>query len=440
MRSIRRVGALAVAGVLLTAVATGSAGADTPASYTGSASGYALRLSGLGQTFTAGGSEAKAASDGTGSATGTGDSLVSENVVTATNPPGETKPEACATSLPPAPLDAVLALGLACGSASATGTGLTSTATATGKVAGLDVNVQNVISQLPIPLDPATGAVSTVLTEACAGVTGTPLEPLCAVTTTVDGAVISLTSTQTLAAEIGSSTSGVTVNGNAVTSKSEGQAATIKLLPNPVLQGVQLTEPLVTISVAQARAQVLCDLTSGNATPSYDPAIVRVKLAGPIAALVGDQANPLPIVTIPDNPLINGQLEPVLDFEAGEFSVTPGTTVVLFPGLPIQTTIVVGGGSSKVNPDRSASATADGVRIAAAELAPAPLAGGLLLNLAHAEAAGACVAATVTPPPTPVVETPRELPRTGGTPWLPVAGVAALAVAVVTRRAIARSH
>jgi hypothetical protein len=438
MRSIRRVGALAVAGVLLSAVATGTAGADTPASYTGSASGYALRLSGLGETFTAGGSEAKAASDGTGAATGTGDSLVSENVVTATNPPGETKPEACATSLPPAPLDAVLALGLACGSASATGAGLASTSTATGKVAGLDVNVQNVISELPIEI-PVGETVGGVLTEVCTGVTGTPLEPLCAVTATVDGALVSLTSTQTLAAEIGSSTSGVTVNGNAVTSKSEGQAATIKILPNPVLQGVQLSEPLVTISVAQARAQVLCDLTSGNATPSYDPAIVRVKLAGPIAALLGDVANPLPIVTIPANPLINGQLEPVLDFESGEFSVTPGTTVVLFPGLPIQTTIVVGGGSSKVNPDRSASATADGVRIAAAELAPAPLAGGLLLNLAHAEAAGACVAATVTPA-TPVVETPRELPRTGGTPWLPLAGVAALAVAVVTRRAIARSH
>lgn len=437
MGSIRRVGALAVAGVLLSAVATGSAGADTPASYTGSASGYALRLSGLGQTFTAGGSEAKAASDGTGSATGTGDSLVSENVVTATNPPGETKPELCATSLPPAPLDAVLALGLACGSASATGSGLASTATATGKVAGLDVNVQNVISQLPIEI-PVGETVGGVLTEVCTGVTGTPLEPLCAVTATVDGALVSLTSTQTLAAEIGSSTSGVTVNGAAVTSKSEGQAATIKLLPNPVLQGVQLDEPLVTISVAQARAQVLCDLNSGNATPSYDPAIVRVKLAGPISALLGDVANPLPIVTIPDNPLVNGQLEPVLDFESGEFSVTPGTTVVLFPGLPIQTTIVVGGGSSKVNPDGSASASADGVKIHAAELAPAPLEGGLLLNLAHAEAAGACVAATVTPPP--AIETPRELPRTGGTPWLPVAGVAALAVAVVTRRAIARSH
>jgi len=185
---------------------------------------------------------------------------------------------------------------------------------------------------------------------------------------------------------------------------------------------------------------VLCDLSSGNAVPSYDPAIVRVKLSGPIAALLSDVANPLPIVEIPGNPLINGQLEPVLDFENGEFSVTPGTTVVLFPDLPIQTTIVVGGGSSKVNPDRSASATADGVRIAALELAPAPIAGGLLLNLAHAEAAGACVAATVTPPAPPAVETPRELPRTGGAPWLPAAGVAGLALAVLTRRAIARSH
>jgi hypothetical protein len=439
MRSIRRVGALAVAGVLLSAVATGSAGADTPASYTGSASGYALRLSGLGQTFTAGGSEAKAASDGTGSATGTGDSLISENVVTATNPPGETKPEACATSLPPAPLNTVLSLGLACGSASATGTGLASTATATGKIAGLDVNVDTVLQQLPVTT-PIVDGVDGVLDTFCSSLPA-QLQAGCAVTQTVQQVLQSVTSTQTLAAEIGSSTSGVTVSGTTVTSESTGQAAVIKILPVPVLNGVELSEPFATITVSRANAKVLCDLSSGTATPSYDPAIVRVKLSAPLTSLLAQAGieNPLPIVTIPGEPLINGQLEPVLNFQNGEFTVTPGTTVVILPGTPVQTTIVVGGGSSKVNPDGSASATADGVRIAAAELAPAPLTGGLLLNLAHAEAAGACVAATVTPP-TPVVETPRELPRTGSTPWLPLAGVAGLALAVVTRRAIARSH
>ena len=99
--------------------------------------------------------------------------------------------------------------------------------------------------------------------------------------------------------------------------------------------------------------------------------------------------------------------------------MTPGSTVVLFPGLPIQTEIVVGAGATKVNPDKTASATADGVKIHALQLAPAPLAGGLLANLAHAEAAGGCVAAVadVAAPAAPAApEITRELPRTGPAP------------------------
>ena len=438
MRSIRRVGVLAVAGALLTVAATGPAGAQTPASYTGSASGYALRLSGLGQTFTAGGSEAKAASDGTATATGTGDSAISELIVTANA--GETKPEECGAALPPAPLDAVLNLGLACASASATGSGLTTSSTATGKVAGLDVNVQTALSQIPIPTGAITQPVTDALNDLCAALPA-QLQAGCLVTDTVQQVLQSVTATQTLGAEIGSSTSGVTSTGTSVTSESTGQAAVIKVLPFPVLNGVQLSEPFATITISRANAKVVCDLSNGNAVPSFDPAIVRVKLAAPITALL-DQAgieNPLPVVTIPENPLINGELAAVLNFQEGEFTVTPGTTVVLFPGLPIETEIVVGAGSSKVNPDRSATAAADGVKIHAAKNLPAPLAGGLLLNLAHAEAAGACVAA-VAAPPAPPVETPRELPRTGGdTPWLPMAAAAGLAIAIVTRRVTARS-
>ncbi|MBW3614276.1 MAG: LPXTG cell wall anchor domain-containing protein [Actinobacteria bacterium] len=37
-------------------------------------------------------------------------------------------------------------------------------------------------------------------------------------------------------------------------------------------------------------------------------------------------------------------------------------------------------------------------------------------------------------------EIPRSLPRTGGTPWLPIVGVAGLAAAFLGRRAIVRSH
>lgn len=444
MRSIRRVGALAVAGVLLSAVASGSAGAATPAAYTGSASAYALKLAGLGQSLTAGASEATAASTGTAKATGTGDTAVGKTVVTASNPPGETKTEECAAALPPAPLDAILNLGLGCGSAAATGSDLTTTATANGKVAGLDANVATVLSQLPVT-DPLVSGVTGGLDQFCAALPA-QLQVVCTpVGTTVQTVLETIASQQTLSSELGGSTSAVTVSGTNVTSQASSQAATIKILPTPTLNGVPLGDPFATINVAQANAKVVCDLNSGNAVPSFDPAIVRVKLSAPITSLLAQAgiANPLPIITIPGNPLINGQLAPVLNLQNGEFTVTPGTTVVLFPGTPIQTTIKVGSGTAKVNADKSATATADGVSIAAAELAPAPLAGGLLLSLAHAEAAGGCVAATadtVTTTPT-ITETPRELPRTGGnTPWLPIAGVAALAAAVVTRRALVRAN
>jgi LPXTG-motif cell wall-anchored protein len=95
-----------------------------------------------------------------------------------------------------------------------------------------------------------------------------------------------------------------------------------------------------------------------------------------------------------------------------------------------------------VNPDGSATATADGVRIHALRLLPAPLAGGVLANLTHAEAAGACVAATSATAPPAVPEVTRELPRTGGSnmPWIPMAGVAGLALAVIGRRTVLRTR
>src|SRR5687768_8242063 len=97
MRSIRRVGVLAAAGILLTAAATGHAGAQTAASYTGSASGYALKLALGTQNLTAGSSAAKAASDGTGEATGAGvlSPAQASTTATAKNPPGETIAEKC---------------------------------------------------------------------------------------------------------------------------------------------------------------------------------------------------------------------------------------------------------------------------------------------------------------------------------------------------------
>jgi LPXTG-motif cell wall-anchored protein len=98
----------------------------------------------------------------------------------------------------------------------------------------------------------------------------------------------------------------------------------------------------------------------------------------------------------------------------------------------------VAGGTATTNPDGSATATADGVSVQALKGLPG---GGITLQLAHAEAAVNGTKAVVTPPApaTPVAVTPRgELPRTGGTPWLPIAGAVLLGIAVIARRSLRR--
>ena len=462
MRSIRRVGGVAVAGLLLSVLATGGqAGAQTagtPASYTGSATGYALALTLANQGLTAGSSAAKAASTGEAEATGAG--VLGQASTTATAKAGETKPEQCGTSaLPAAITDALsplVTLGLGCGSASATGTGLTTAATANGKVATLDVGVTPITGPLfeALPLDDIVGQVTAGLDELCAALPAPLGSTVCTVNNTVTTVTQSIRSSALVGAEVGSSTSGVSVSGETVTTESTASGAIIRIVPTPTLNGVTLPEALATITVARANAKVVCSTGTGTATPSFDPAIVRVKLGAPLSALLeplGDQATPgLPVslASLPQNPIIGGTTNPALILKDGEISLVPGSTVTLFPGLPIETTIVVGNGSSKVNPDGSATATADGVRIHAlsriGEVA-APLTGGLLANLAHAEAAGACVAATVAtaPPAAPIVpDVTRELPRTGGpdVPWLPLAGAAGLALAVFSRRAVLRTR
>ena len=468
MRSIRRVGGVAIAGLLLSAVATGGTAnaqtAGTPASYTGSATGYALKLALGPQNLTAGSSEAKAVSDGTGSATGAGvisvpvSPVQAATLATVTNPPGGTVAEKCGDDQLNAVETAVqniVKIGLGCGSAAATGSGLATTSTATGKVAELNVNVSPITQAIPITPQ-LTGAVETITTTVggvCAALPASPL-PLPTVcqntSNTIDALVESIVATSLLNGQSGTSTSGVAVSGNTVTTESTASGAIIRVVPTPTLDGIALPEALLTITVARANAKVVCDLGSGTATPSFDPAIVRVKLGAPLAGILPvTVADPIPANTLPAavSAIIGGTIDPKIQYQNGELTITPGSTVTLLPGTPAETEIVVGNGTAKVNPDGSATASADGVKVHALKnigTAIAPLAGGLLVNLAHAETSGACVAATVATPTTTttVPELQRELPRTGGpdTPWLPVAGVAGLALAVISRRAVLRTR
>jgi LPXTG-motif cell wall-anchored protein len=467
MRSIRRAGGVAIAGLLLSAMVSGAAGAQTttttPASYTGSATGYALKLALGPQNLTAGSSEAKAASDGTGAATGAGvisvpaSPVQASTLATIANPPGGTVAEKCGDDQLNAvetALQNIIKLGLGCGSAAATGTGAASVASATGKVAELNLNISPIAQAIPVTPQLVGGVeqITTTVEGVCAALPTTPVLPLPTVcqstTNTLDTLVESIVATSLLNGQAGSSDSGVSATATTVTTESTASGAVIRIVPTPVLDQVTLPEALITITIARANAKVVCDLGNGTATPSFDPAIVRVKLGAPLAGVLPLAiADPIPANTLPANPIITGISDPKIQYQNGELTVTPGSTVTLLPGTPAETEIVVGNGTAKVNPDGSATASADGVKVHALKnigTAVAPLTGGLLVNLAHAEAAGGCVAATsaVAPPAPAVPEVTRELPRTGGNdvPWLPIAGVAGLALAVMSRRAVLRTR
>ena len=90
-------------------------------------------------------------------------------------------------------------------------------------------------------------------------------------------------------------------------------------------------------------------------------------------------------------------------------------------------------------------AVADGVSLhllkGIAASSPTARDGGILLQLAHSEAdvAGA-PAVTVPVTNNPTVAGVQQLPRTGGTPWMPMLGVGVLGLAVLVRRTLLQAR
>ncbi len=114
-----------------------------------------------------------------------------------------------------------------------------------------------------------------------------------------------------------------------------------------------------------------------------------------------------------------------------DIPVAPGETVTILQGTPLESTITVADGSTTKNPDGSVSSVADGVKL---ELLKG-VNGGIVLELAHAEAGAAGSPAVLGS----IIDVP-ELPRTGGTPWIPVAGIGAVGLAVLARRVVLSLH
>src|SRR5437763_394020 len=135
-------------------------------------------------------------------------------------------------------------------------------ASGSGAVATLGVSVNTVLQATPI---------------------GATLAPLLTPITTADptaslGSLIdSVFNSQTLDTTIGGSTSSVTTDATKLTSTSTSAAATIKILPTPIIGGQPSVEPIITITVGQATASAIYDRVAGKSSASVDAALVRIR-------------------------------------------------------------------------------------------------------------------------------------------------------------------
>lgn len=415
MHTIRRLVAVASVTALAAAFAAGPASADNIETFTGTATARGLNISvanPLDNTkvqATLGAASATADSTLKATATGQGEIVppLQETVKTATaNSSAQTVDggSGCATALPVAD---IVNLGLACGSAKASVANQLPVASSEGSIVGLSVDGQTALSNLDAVTTPIGDALSGALDTVCQ-----TLDATCAATTTVQDLVTSVLKTQTLTASVGKSDSSVVTDASKIVSSASASGAQIKLLPLPQVNGLPSTDPVATISVGAATATATYDRAAGKSTAKPDPALVKVTFNTVLTQALG----------------------------LNELTVAPGQDITILKGTPLESRIVVGAGHTDVSADgKTASAVADGVALYLLEPLGASSAtaldGGIRIELAHAEAGIGGVPAVTSPAPVvPKIETPRELPRTGGNPLIPLAGVVVLGAAVLTRR------
>jgi hypothetical protein len=485
--------------------------ADSPEVFFGSAAGKALDLVVLDTEAAFGASQASADSTGAATASGAGALLpgvsvstptkdiatptfVERQVADASKGDPDIKERHCAsqdvTDGLPAEVKALVDVGIVCSAAEARKSGGPS-AKGEASLAEVGLNAQFAIEQLDTVELGDTGAalletICQTIADVDTSAAGDAQEDadnakgeVCAATDTLADVITSVLQTSSvLDATVGKTTSSVTTEAGKVTSTATAAGATVKVLPLPELDALPSTDPLVTVGISQASATAVYDRGTGEATASFDPALVRLTLNPAVA----DQVSQLTGVDVPNEivitseTLLNGVTVPVVEVPTTEESVG-GTTIaapacsddpssVCVPVGPLEVRIRVGNGRVVTNADGSVKAEADGVSVkvtldksmltgpaaAAAADVPEQLAS---LAIAHAEAAVGGQAAKVTTSSVPddngngpgnggdpdLSRTlpPAELPRTGGTPWIPLVGATVLSLAVIGRRVAAKA-
>ncbi|MFL5334616.1 MAG: hypothetical protein ACJ8H8_15835 [Geminicoccaceae bacterium] len=430
MRTLRRIGLLGLAGVVVAGLAAPAAhAADTPEAFSATGTARALHISVLGQDATFGVTDGNVGAPLTAVANAAGQllqpaslskvSLSSDNSTASDPTSGLQK---CAVPALPDPLGTILKTNLACSLAQADITKGAPHAIGTASVASIAVNAQSLlngvlgntplgslklgdtVNQVTDQLQPVLDAIKNATSQ-----TPVPLDP----STTISDLLNSLTTQQTLSLNLGKSTSDLVTSVANTASTSTALGGQLKILPIAALNNT----PLATITIGSSKTSAVYDRVKGAGTASFDPALVTVDLA------------------------------PVLGLPAAltHISVAPGQTITILQGTPLESTITLADGHTTTN-GKSASAVADGVSIqlfkGLSALLPTAGAGTLstaaadpsaavVVELAHAESAVTGTPAVAGPSPAnpnvPTAPEVKALAFTGTSPWLPVGGVALLA-------------
>jgi hypothetical protein len=323
--------------------------------------------------------------------------------------------ETCGLPQLPDPVGSVLDLSVACSTSVASVVDGLKSSAGVGYVSSLGIDASSLLAALPLPdltetLDQVTAPVLEVLQpviDAVEEATGVQIDEA---VTTVGNLLEQLLSQKALQVDLGKAASKVLTLANSVTSTSSAEGATISILPVSELLG---NVPLVKITVGSSSATATYDRGLGKAIPSFDASLVTIEVAA------------LPGIT-----------------PAIKQTVSPGQTIEILKGTLLQSRITVADGRSESLPDGGVKAIADGVSLELLQglnaSSPTAFDGGVALQLAHSEAAVVGAPAVKTPA-TPIVAGVQQLPRTGGTPWIPLAGIGVLGLFVATRRIAVRT-
>jgi hypothetical protein len=428
MRTSRRIATLGLTVLACGALVGGTAGAQAASTYEASATADALTITLLGQTITT--SSATAALSSAPKATASASDVLLGPVVSSgphqveLSAPGSAEDPKAGTACTGNELTAVPGirrLDLTCGSATATITGTGGSARGLGAELVVEPSVSGILSTLGLQ-QPAQGAVGQVNEQVIAplvkALTGTPIEQLVSSgTQTVQDVLNKVLSLQTTARiMVAPALAETTADASTVAASAHAQGVRIELLPldgagatNNLLPGdLKVGEPLVTITVGDAKACKSIDRATGKVTECHDAALVTIALgSNELAKALGLPSEPITV-------------------KADQSFCVPG-----LEGTPLETCVTV----AKAGRDAKGNPFADGTSIQLFK----GLQGGIDIALGRASVTNAPTEAAVAAPASAEPTVAGDLPRTGGTGTLPLVGAGLLGLAVLARRATRRT-